>query len=195
MPGWVQAVIAGAAVITALTVIWAKAIKPGAKIISQAEDTIPLLQKLTKEWADAPNLPQVLKEIHAQFKTNAGSSLRDAINRLEAAAAENKLAAEENKRAAVDLNMQMEVNRALADNDRRTMDRLLSTVSVLDARMRVGVQGVADIKEEQHGVAGDLAAAIERADLEDKTVYGSSADAALRSTPQEKQDTKDRHPE
>lgn len=195
MPGWIQALIAIAAFCTALGVIWRAAIRPGAKIITQAEATIPMLAKLTKEWSDTPNLPAMVKDIYDQFSTNSGSSLKDAMNRLEAAAAENKQAAAENKKAAVDLNMQMEVNRALADNDRRIMDRLVAVVNVLDARMVIGVQGIGDIKTEQQdvaaglvtaqesvdGVADDLLRQHKRANDPKHQKPGEAADAAARS--------------
>lgn len=195
MPTWAAIVVGVAAVITALTVIWAKAIRPGAKVISQGEAILPLVLKLTAEFKDAPEMLKVLRQMASQFQTDSGSSLRDVVNRLEMAAEKNAMVAEKLAEQVAtqreldrirhdELKMQVEVQRELAIRDREQLVKIIDIVSVVDARVRVGLSGIADITREQHDVATDLKASIGRADHADPEQPGAGADAALRSAEQ-----------
>lgn len=62
---WAQYVLWAGAFVAAIAVIWAKVFRPMMNLVSAAA---------------------VLQEIVKQFRTDSGSSLRDAVNRLEEAA-------------------------------------------------------------------------------------------------------------
>lgn len=83
MPTWVQLIISAAAVVMAVGTLW-KVILPGSKLIAEWAAIMPVLRTLVKEFAENPGSLKVLKQISDQFSTDSGSSLRDAINRVEA---------------------------------------------------------------------------------------------------------------
>jgi type II secretory pathway component PulM len=93
-------IVLGGAVLSALGYLWKKLVKPMAKFITEADQMIPLLSALNETFKHNPTAFAVLDDIAAQFRTDSGSSLRDAVDGLVKSAAENKLAAIENKAAA-----------------------------------------------------------------------------------------------
>jgi len=184
----VVAVIVGTAgIITALGVLWTKLIKPGAKAASTWEQAQPALDVLADMGPDVGKILSFLADIAAQFRTNSGSSLKDAINRLEVAGAESKAAIDEAR--ALITAMQI-----IAGQDRQQMVKLFVVVDRLQAiveegaatslRIEEGAAGVAadlvaaNVKVE--GVASDLEASHQRAD-ETTGRPGEASDAASRS--------------
>lgn len=127
MPGWAQAVLWAAALATALAALWTKVMRPGARLIAMTERMLPLLVELTAVFAGTPTAFRVLDEIASQFRTDSGSSLRDVVNRLDQAAADNHAAGEA-------LRIQVDVVKDLAAQDRAQLARL---VVALDRLTRV----------------------------------------------------------
>ena len=65
-------ILGAAGLIIALGVIWKQFIFPAARVISRAEETLPVLQQIARE-----------------FSKNGGSTLKDQIDRIEAALTSN----------------------------------------------------------------------------------------------------------
>lgn len=170
IPVWGQVVLGLAALITAVSVIWTKVLRPGARLISATEEMIPLMRDLTRTFKDVPHAFQVLDEIVAQFRTNSGSSLRDVIDRIEEAAVQAHQAGEV-------LKVQVEVVRELASQDRRQLERLITLLNYLDAKVTIGTEAAKRMEESAAGVAWNLQEAQERADAVEGDP-GEAADAA-----------------
>lgn len=75
--------------LTALGVIYYKGLRPISRFISETDRSVPVLRSITDKLSD-PKVIDILVEMAQQFKTNAGSSLRDVVNRLETSATENR---------------------------------------------------------------------------------------------------------
>lgn len=175
MPVWGQFILGAAALVLAIGTLWRSVLRPGAKLISRTEEMLPLLQDLTSQLKDTPSVFTILKEIVAQFRTDHGSSLRDVVDRLDAAASDNRIAAEV-------LKVQVEAARQLAEADRQQLARLTALMDRLDAKVTLGAQTVARIELADAALAEHLAAAQERADAtEPGGPPGEAADAASRS--------------
>lgn len=129
MPGWVQAVIAAAATITALGVLWRQVVHPGALFVSKADKIIPILEEQVEAFSGVKGAFKVLAEIQAQFRTDAGSSLKDAINRLEAAGVRAAAISE-----AAQVNI--EAVKILAEEDRAQLAKLVVDVTAITAFMQ-----------------------------------------------------------
>lgn len=193
MPGWAQAVLGIAAIVTALSVIWSKVLRPGIRAASAAEVMLPLLVELTTVFRNNPDGFKTLNQIASQFRADSGTSLRDVVNRLEAAAIENA-------RAAEILRVGVEAGRLLSERDRQQvqylltlLDRLTVKVEALSAsgerieadRTQVAQdlrERIQEVDRATAGVAKDLADSHERADAVTGDP-GTAADAASRSTP------------
>lgn len=80
---WLKYLLSSAAVITAVSVIWTKLLRPIDKLVTRTREMLPVLESVTEQFKDSPESMKVLREIALQFKTDSGSSLRDVINRLE----------------------------------------------------------------------------------------------------------------
>lgn len=153
MPAVVSIILGVSAVIVALGVIWTKVIRPFAIGIATFEHNVP-----------------VLLEIAAQFRTDSGSTLRDVVNRLEAASTENKLSNDQ-------LRATLEGARQLAESDRMRVDRLIALLDRVDVRTTATAVGVAESAAGAAVIAEDLAAAHDRADAVTDNP-GSASDAA-----------------
>lgn len=163
VPVWAQIIIAGAALVGALGVLWAKVVRPGARLITNAEEMLPMLEDLP-----------ILREIIAQLRTDSGSSLRDIIERLEAKADAVEAASKGLAIAVAVVKELAAEDRKLSRDDRATLAKL-----VVFAEM----SGASNLRTEAAaaGVAEDLAAAQGRAhevDIEEPP--GAAADAASR---------------
>jgi hypothetical protein len=197
MPAWVQVIGAITALLALLAALWSKVLRPGAGLITSTEEMLPLLRELTSVFRDSPGVFHVLNQIAAQFRTDSGSSLRDVVNRLEAAAVENRNAGEA-------LKVGVEASRLLSERDRQQLDRLivlldrltirvdaLAVSGVLLAEDRANVASDLVAREEKldaatAGVASDLAASQQRAagvDTGDTVGTGAAADAAALPPP------------
>lgn len=136
MPVWAQLLIGVAAVVIASGVIWAKVLLPGARLVSLLDNLLPLLRDLNTHIGESPHSFEILSEIVAQFRTDSGSSLRDAVDRLEKTAVENRAAAEV-------LKVNVEAARQLSEEDRQQMANLIATLREKDARQ----QGTEKVKQ------------------------------------------------
>ena len=146
---------------------WSRTPKPDPLPLDECSELLALLRDIApkvkaldevfKEWPDAWG---VLDEIVAQFRTNSGHSLRDAVNRVDLAS----------KKLAV-----------VADD----MARMLSKVdaaTTLSAASGLRLEGAAeDAAQLVRGVADDLERSHEQADNAGKE-HGAGADAFARTT-------------
>jgi hypothetical protein len=180
MPTWIQVIIGAAALATAIGILWAKVLKPGAKLIATMENLLPVSRELVKAFKDTPEAFKVLHEIAVQFKTDSGSSLRDVVNRLETAANESRVAAEQ-------LKVGVEATKLLSEMDRARIDRFMMKLDRLDVKVTAGAATGMRIEKAATGVADDLAAAHRRADEADGGDAGSAADAAAQLSDKEKE--------
>lgn len=106
MPEWAQIVVGAAGLAVAFGILWSKVVLPAAKLITDAQEMLPLLKDLP-----------ILRQIIAEFRTNSGSSLRDVIDRIEQMANKAIVVSE---KLAVDA----EVIRKLAELDREQLARV-----------------------------------------------------------------------
>lgn len=173
MPNWLAIVLGTAAVLTAIGTVWAKLIKPTAELIVLQQNAIPLLRVLVRVFGSDPGRLDVLDEMAGQFRTNGGSSLRDVVNRLDAAAGVNAAAAEV-------LRIQVEASRLLSVQDREQMARIIILMDRLTVKVDAGDEQRSRMERKQAEVASDLRKSHERADAVDG-VAGEASDAASRS--------------
>ena len=181
MPTWVTYILGAAALIAALGVIWAKLIKPLAKLITLLSDAVPMLSTLLEVFKKNPNLLKVIYEIADQFKTDSGSTLRDVVNRLEVAAQKQEVNAE-------GLKVGVETVKQVAGLDRERVEKLIISTDRLSVKLDTAVATVYRIEHHASSVADDLAAAHKRADEVNEGEAGSAADAAARQTEREKRE-------
>lgn len=177
MPTWVQYIIYAAALVTAAGVIWKKVLRPMIRLVSAAEEMIPLLQELTAEFKDTPEAFKVLSEIADQFRTDSGSTLKDQVNRLEAAAERQEANAEH-------LKVGVEAQRLLAEQDRAELRALLVSLTKIDVKVEAGAATSLRNEEAALVVAQDLAVAHKAAEAANGEA-GSAADAAAQQTKKE----------
>lgn len=124
LPTWAGAVIAFSAVLTAFGVFWRLVLKPGFRLARLLSDLNPLLVNVVEAMHDTSQPFTVLDEIVHQFRTNSGSSLRDVIDRLEAA---SKLSTDALALVAATL----KANTAITDDDRVRLARLTNDIAEL----------------------------------------------------------------
>lgn len=186
MPDWVGVVIATAALVTAIGVLWKKVLAPLVAVSAEARKTVPVMRAMTDTFAGDPGIFLVIREIALQFKSDSGSTLRDVVNRLEAASIQNTHANELLGIAADAARLAQEGSRVLAASDRERVDRLIALLAGVDIRVKENTASVsrvaAGVARSEAGaavVAEDLAAAHERADAHTSTDNpGSASDAA-----------------
>lgn len=144
MPSWLTVMMWTAGGLAAAGAIYAKGLKPLSKFIAETERSVPVLKAVTDKLSD-PDIIDVIVAMAKQFQTDSGSSLRDVVNRLEAASIEAT-------RVSDILRVTMEGTRQLQDADRTQIARLLV---LLD---RIQLQ--ADMNTGRIMVASDAAAAL-----------------------------------
>lgn len=174
MPLWVQYVLATAALVAAFGVIWSKVLKPVARFITTSEEMLPLLITLTEAFKDNPNAFQVLSEVASEFRSDSGTTLRDVVNRLEAAAIENKTAADA-------LKVGVEADRLLAERDRKQLQEQLVSLDRLLVRADAAAATGIRMEKAATQVANDLAASHARADATSNSEPGAAVDAAVQN--------------
>lgn len=182
MPTWVQVILAAAAVVTSLGVLWSKVGRPLWRVGRQAEVLVPMLGEFTEAFHGTPQVFAILDEMVREFRTDSGSSLRDVINRLEALVLAQTIAGE--------------AARQLSQDDRQTLARAVLLLDLLGTKAdqvtedRAAVAADLVVAEAKvAGVADDLAAAQVRADATDADEAGAAADAASRSADEVAPDT------
>ncbi len=174
-------VTGAAAIVIALGVLWTKALKPGARIISQTERAIPVMQALVEVFGKDTVVFDVLHEIASEFRANAGSTLRDAVDRLERKLneqAERDVVLEANLKEATASGQviaeQLKINvaavRILAESDRARVSEMMVLLGKVSANIDVS-------RELGQSTADDLAASHARADNHIDADPGSAADA------------------
>jgi len=187
MPTWVTVILITSAVVTALGVLWTKALKPGARVISQAEEAVPLLRRLIELFGNDPTLFDVIHDFAGQFRTNNGSSMRDVVDRLEklALGAESRASKLEHdletattqaKATADVLKVNVEAAKQLAASDRTRISELLMLLGRVSANAdvnKINVQAITD----------DLAGSHDRAEAHEEHEPGSAADAFSKREP------------
>jgi hypothetical protein len=115
---WVDGIVMGAAVLTALGVIWRQAFRPVWRGLRRLEEAVPIMLAITE-----------------QFETNGGSSLRDTVDRIEARLVDGKAQIDEQGRQISELHQyshnarherigQMEGLRLFAEATNRKVDDL-----------------------------------------------------------------------
>lgn len=153
LPVWVQAVMAAAALVGATGVLWRKIVLPGYRLARAADELAPLLRDFTHAFKDTPHVFLILDEIADQFRTDSGSSLRDAVDRLET--------------ATQALHIRAEASRQLSAEDRKTLALLELLLDKLDLKADAAAVIVAEGQD--------------RADAAEGEDAGEAADAAARS--------------
>ncbi len=129
LPLWIQIVLTSAALVAAGLTLWTKVLRPGALLVALATEVLPLLKEIVETFRGQPDTFKVLHEIAAEFRSDSGSTLRDAVNRLDHAAIENT-------RVAAQLQISVEAARRLATDDRQQLSELLIKLGMLDLKVR-----------------------------------------------------------
>lgn len=129
MPTWTVWIIAAAGVVTSLTVIWTKVLKPLNSFISLFEEAVPLLRAQVTAFKGVKDPYPILEELIAQTRSDSGATLRDAINRTEEIA--HQLA-----EAEVESRRRDERIKRLAAKDRRQLEQMAAQIDVLTERMK-----------------------------------------------------------
>lgn len=166
MPQWTAYVVGTAVLIAAIGTIWTKVVHPLIKFTKTADEMVGVLRDLTVTFKDTPHAFDVLEEIVGQFRTDSGSSLRDAVDRLDRAA-------EVQARAADALRVRSLATSDLAADDRVQLAHVLAQLELVASRVTANTSAVG-------AVVDDLAAGHARAD-EAGDAPGESADAAAMS--------------
>src|SRR5688572_12030241 len=122
MPDWAQWFITAAAVVTAVGLLIKKVIIPGYKGVGALEDALPVFKEFTATFKGKTDIFKVIEEIAQQFRTDSGSSLRDAVDQLGRYAERNRLSAE---KAAEVANSASAVAERAADDNRRSNDQMM----------------------------------------------------------------------
>lgn len=150
LPGWAQWVLASAAVVTALGVLWTKTVKPLLEFAKKADERLATLDDLTSTFRDTPHAFAVLDEIVSEFRSDSGSTLRDSMNRLEEAVGGLSSAAEA-------LRIRAASTSELAGDDRLQLARVLVALDRIVGDMAAG-QARADAAGTEPGESADAAA-------------------------------------
>lgn len=188
MPTWTQYIIGIAALLVAIGIIWRKFLKPTLDYYGTAQEMVPLLKHLTEVFGDDHSALTVLEEIARQFKTDSGSSLKDQINRLEAAIGRQEETARKVAEDAEHLKVGVAAQKELAEDDRKQLRNLLIELGINARAMAELRESVKDIQADARLVADDLAAAHKRADDVSDQPHGAAADAAAQQTAKEKRE-------
>lgn len=193
MPDWLQWVLWAAAGVTALGVIWSKVIKPVYRIISQVEDMLPVWTAATQQLADVPAAFQILRDIIAQLRSDSGTTIKDALNRMEAAITDAaKLANEAKVEIAADRRVdhisrnEMQKQVLVLDRLGQKVDNFMTSLARMEAATGVVAFNLATAQSAVDGVASDLAESHAHAkDVANDSPPGAAADAAATHGPGE----------
>lgn len=168
MPVWTQYILGIAGLLIAIGVIWTKAIRPAARLVTLAEEMLPMAKELAAAFKGTPHAFEVLDEIVVQFRTDSGSSLRDVVNRLE--------------QGTLQLRQGAETVKELAEQDREHLQRLIILLDRLTIRVDDSAARGTRMELAADAVAKDLAESHKRAD-KSQGEPGAAADAAVLKEP------------
>jgi len=143
------------------------------------DSLLPMLAEAVEKCREQAHLMVLVKEIAAQFSTDNGLSMKDAMDRLDAAAKEQYAAAEFLKAGVRE-------DRHKAELDREQLQRLLIELHRLTIKVESTIATTDRIELAAVGVAQDLSDAHKRADEVGSGEHGAAADAASRQTQKEK---------
>jgi len=118
MPPWLQWIIGVGAAVTAVWTVWIRALKPIAQLVVLHNRLLPVLTALLAEFEKSPDAFSVLADMAKQFKADSGSSLRDAVDRIQRSADDAKAAADNLKSGVA-------AQRQLATIDRDHVSQLM----------------------------------------------------------------------
>ena len=135
MPAWALIITGLAAVIVAVGVIWTKAVKPAAKLITKADQALPVMAAMTDVFAGDTDIFLVIRAMAAEFRSDSGSTLRDVVNRLEQAAEANSASNVRLIETTDRLRVSSESIRELARDDRDQVAKLVQLLARLDERV------------------------------------------------------------
>jgi hypothetical protein len=154
LPAWTQYILGAAALLIALGVLWTKALRPFGlfiyKFVRVQREMLPLLQQLTDVFKDSPNAFNVLDEIVAQFRTDSGSSLRDAVNRIEEAGKQAEVTARKAHDAAEELKVGVAAMKILDEQDRAERRELTLKLDRVSERVQASAATSRRIEEAAH---------------------------------------------
>ncbi len=143
------------------------------------EEWFALVQQTAGSHQQRVHMMDLVESISAQFYTDDGLSMKDAVNRLDEAAKQQYAAAEFLKAGVKE-------DRHKAEMDREQLQRLLIELHRLTIKVESTIATTGRIETAAIGVAEDLAAAHKRADEVGPGDHGAAADAASRQTQKEK---------
>jgi hypothetical protein len=189
LPVWAQIIAGVGIVVTAIAVIGTKVVLPMFRFARRVDEIVPLMTELTGTFKNSPESFEVLKQIVAQFRTDSGSSLRDVVNRLDAASVENVRSNELLRIAATTAKEMADRDRSQIDRLVLLLDRLTITQASADERTAGVAANLVIAQTAVDDVAKDLAESHRRAD-EVAGQPGEAADAAAQRTSQERVDQK-----
>jgi hypothetical protein len=149
------------------------------------DSLLPLLTEAVETCRGQAKLMELIEGIAAQFQTDHGLSMKDAINRIDKAAKEQHEAAELLKTGVKE-------DRHKAELDRDQLQRLLIELHRISLKVETGIATSDRIEHAAKGVAQDLSDAHKRADEVQGGAHGAAADAASQQTQKEKRIEKEK---
>lgn len=191
--GSIEVLLAIAAALAALGFMLFRVVVPTARGITTFNDDVVPHLKYLPLLADLKPVLSTLTAIAGEFASDSGSTLKDAMDRLEHETAENRLVADEFARAnrahIAALEIAMGTVKELAAEDRLlarsdrdlARDAYAKMVALVESALRTEQSG-ARIEAARAVVADDLAATQQRADdVRPGEPPGAAADAASQS--------------
>lgn len=119
------------AIVVAIGILFG-AVRRIMKFIAVIERLVPLLGDVVNQLSSTPDAFKILKEIIAEFRTNSGSSLRDAINQL-------TRIADDNKKATAQLEVKIETVRLVAveEHEEAVKDRarMMKLLQIMEGKV------------------------------------------------------------
>lgn len=141
---------------------------------ASTEKWLALLTETAETCRGQAKLMSLVEGVSAQFHTDGGLSMKDAVNRLDAAAKQQFEAAEALKTGVRE-------DRMKAELDREQLQRLLIEQHRLMIKLEKAIATTDRIEGAAAGVANDLAASQRRADDVVSGDPGAAADAGAQS--------------
>jgi uncharacterized phage infection (PIP) family protein YhgE len=153
MPDWIVWLITIPVAMTAVGFFIRRLIIPGYRMIGSVEDAVPVFKEFTATFQNDPDIFKVIKDIASQFRTDSGSSLRDAVDQLGKLAETNlanveeathiaqmasslaERSAEDNRRSNEALTIRFEAQRQLDEHQALQQERLMLQIDRVVTRV------------------------------------------------------------